>query len=54
MNNSASFDMITDTSILNTKADPYNLPILKLENYLKKCEVFVVSVLNYLIRDNAI
>ncbi|KAE9533494.1 hypothetical protein AGLY_009132 [Aphis glycines] len=41
LNNPASFAMTTQTGILSTKADKYEVPIFKIDNYLKNCEIFL-------------
>lgn len=45
MNNPASIAMTTQTEILSTKTDKYEVPIFKIDNYLKNCEIFLVNEL---------
>jgi len=44
LNNPASFAMTTQTGILSTKADKYEVPIFKIDNYLENCEIFLVNL----------
>ncbi|XP_060859886.1 midasin [Metopolophium dirhodum] len=41
LNNPASFAMTTQTEILSTKTDKYEVPIFKIDNYLENCEIFL-------------
>jgi len=45
LNNPASFAMTTQTEILSTKTDKYEVPIFKIDNYLENCEIFLVNIL---------
>jgi len=45
LNNPASFAMTTQTGILSTKADKYEVPTFKIDNYLENREIFLVIFL---------
>lgn len=44
MNNPASFAMTTQTGILSTKADKYEVPIFEIDKYLENCEITLVNM----------